>query len=482
VRGAGDPPTSSRVSQPRLVGLLCYLALARPRGLHARDTLVALLWPDHDEARGRKALRNALHGLRQQVGDGVIISAGDQLVGLDTNRITCDAHELERGNWRDDPLSNVPFDVHDVEPLQGFHVRGTAAFEHWLSNERDRLRTLLRRRAPAAAGPPNTVAPNPRRESPDAWVMHARGHYLFLRTAHGGPPDELLRSRDYFERALAIDPTFAPALAGLSNFHAVAARRGVLTPFREHFAEAIRLSEATLALDATIAIPHVHFGVQALYLDDDIQRAEREFRTAVAKDPTYGEGHRFLGVLLALTGQRRESLQAMEDAVALEPDIAHLLSSLASARYGVGDVSGAEAALRRVLLLEPRHGPARERLLLLLEHEGRLVEALEERERHPAMDDAAVFRAALSKGEAAYHACARDAMQRDVERLLPRVLNPDPTRVDDIFAPPVVRLVQLYARLGDWKRVRSWRLQAQSERPVLARWFDALPELQPERS
>ena len=63
--------------------------------------------------------------------------------------------------------------------------------------------------------------------------MYARGHFLFLRTVHGGQAEELLRSRDYFERALAIDPAFAPALAGLSNFYALAARRSVLTPFRD---------------------------------------------------------------------------------------------------------------------------------------------------------------------------------------------------------------------------------------------------------
>jgi tetratricopeptide (TPR) repeat protein len=280
------------------------------------------------------------------------------------------------------------------------------------------------------------------------------------------------------ERALDADPTFAPAVAGLSNFYAVAARRRLLTPFHDVFAEAIRLSERTLTLDTTIAIPHVHFGVKALYLDGDLPRAEQEFRTAVTKDPTYAEGHRFLGVLLGLLGRHTEALQAMELAVALEPDIALFLSSLAAARQAVGDVLGAEEALRRTLLLEPRHGPARDRLLALLESTGRFAEAISERERHPAMADTGAFRAAFDDGEAAYRQLAHDAMQRETEQLLVRVSAPDPERVDDIFAPPVIRLVQLYARMGDHERVRSWRLQAQAARPVMSHWFDALPELQ----
>ena len=301
IRHESDPALSSRVSQPRQVGLLCYLALARPRGLHSRDTIIALLWPDYDAMRGRHALRNALHGLRLRLGDSAIISTGDQLVGLDPVTVACDAIDLERGT--------VPRDVEprDVEPLQGFFVSGSAEFDHWLSAERDRLRALLARSPRDATGAPpeRTAARQP--YSADAWVMHARGHYLFLRAAHGGVPDDLLRCRDYFERALALDPTFAPAVAGLANFYAVAARRGVLTPFHSHFAQAITLSEQAVAMDPTLSVPHVHFAVKAMYLDDDWDRAGVEFALAVRKDPSYAEGHRFYGVWLGLSGRREEA-------------------------------------------------------------------------------------------------------------------------------------------------------------------------------
>lgn len=51
--------------------------------------------------------------------------------------------------------------------------------------------------------------------------------------------------------------------------------------------------------------------------------------------------------------------------------------------------------------------------------------------------------------------------------------------MNDIFAPPVVRLLALYARLGDWKRVRTWRLENIAERPALGRWFASLPSCRP---
>ena len=114
----------------------------------------------------------------------------------------------------------------------------------------------------------------------------------------------------------------------------------------------------------------------------------------------------------------------------------------------------------------------------MLEVAGRLDDAVAERERHPALEGAAAFRTALNQSELAYRGLVQQGVSREIEMLTARVMTPDPSRVDDIFAPPVIRLVQLFARMNDWKRVRSWRLQAQAERPGLSRWFDAIPEIQ----
>jgi DNA-binding SARP family transcriptional activator len=45
----GDTPREARLTQPRPLALLTYLALARPRGPHPRDSLIALLWPEADQ-------------------------------------------------------------------------------------------------------------------------------------------------------------------------------------------------------------------------------------------------------------------------------------------------------------------------------------------------------------------------------------------------------------------------------------------------
>ncbi len=480
VRATGDANAVSRVTQPRHLALLCYLALAKPRGLHARDSIIALLWPRHDEIRGRRALRNALHGVRKLLGPQVIITAGDGLVGIDPTYLRCDALDLEGLDDHDGRAATT--DRH--EPFSGFHVPGSRAFAEWLSAERDRLAAVLRRRA---ATPLDDLYPPPRRavstalaHGPDAYSLYIRGHFLFLRGSHGGAPDDLLRSREYFERALALDESYAPALAGLSNFFAVAARRDLLKPFHENFAKAIDCSHRAHAIDPSLAIPHVHFGVDALYLKDDIDRAGHEFASAAAKDPSYAEGRRFYGVWLALTNRHDEALHEMEAAARLEPDIPQILSSLAAARMAVGDTTGAESAIRQTLALDPRHGPARERLLRLFEEQQRFDEAIAERRRVPTLAAADEFaRAYELEGDEGYRRMRREELQRAIDALEARMAERNGVTVGDIFSPPVVRLVALYAQLGAWKKVRSWQLQATADRPALARWFASLPELRP---
>jgi DNA-binding SARP family transcriptional activator/TolB-like protein len=132
-----DDGTKPLITQPRRLAILAYLALARPRGLHSRDTLVALLWPESDQAAGRHALRNTLHAIRQALGDDVIVTAGDGLVGVDTKQITCDALELEE----DLAAGRVEQAVtrYHGELLQGFHVSDAPEFERWLDGERRRF-------------------------------------------------------------------------------------------------------------------------------------------------------------------------------------------------------------------------------------------------------------------------------------------------------------------------------------------------------
>ena len=480
VWGGDDDPATSRITQPLQLALLVYLALARPRGLQSRDHVMSLLWPRYDAAQARRALRNALHGLRNVLGPEAVLSVGASLIGLDAAAIRCDAYALESGTW---PSSDWPTAIGDSTPLDGLVVSGSAPFDEWVDQERRRLRELLSEAATAsrpvvgngsAGRAPRPIGPH----AQDAYALYVRGHYCFLRAAHDGDPRTLDQSRAHFERALAVAPDFAPALAGKANYHAVAARRGLLAPFDTHFARCLELATRALALDDTLAVPHVHFGVEAMYLTDDWARAGQHFSLATQKDPTYAEGHRFLSIWLGVEGRLTDALAAAEHAAALEPDIVMMLSTLGAARAAVGDVAGAEAVYGQALALDPRHAPARERMLRLLEAQGRFPEALGARESGGPHFRAAAFREAwMADGADGYRAARTDELMREADAMESRLVERNAPTVSDRFAPSVLRLVAALLTLGQPTRARAWQLQATAERPGLARWFAALPEV-----
>src|SRR5438309_11613009 len=68
--------------RPKLLALLGYLTVARPRGLQRRDTLVALLWPELDHAHARNALSQAVHALRPTPRHAALLAPAEEESGV----------------------------------------------------------------------------------------------------------------------------------------------------------------------------------------------------------------------------------------------------------------------------------------------------------------------------------------------------------------------------------------------------------------
>ena len=132
------------LTQPKRLALLIYLALARPRGFHRRDTLLGLFWPETDEPHARNALRQAVHHLRQALGADAIHSRGDEL-GLVPDRIGCDVVVFDDAIAAGDLEGALA--VYGGDLLPGLFLSGAPEFEHWLEEERARLRAVAARAA-----------------------------------------------------------------------------------------------------------------------------------------------------------------------------------------------------------------------------------------------------------------------------------------------------------------------------------------------
>jgi DNA-binding SARP family transcriptional activator/Tfp pilus assembly protein PilF len=144
LRGPAGEERLGTAAQPKRLALLVFLAVDGRGGFHRRDTLVALLWPDLDQAHARAALRKALHHLRRVLGRGVVITRGDE-VQLDRTGLWCDARMVAELASAGDHTSAV--ELYTGEFLSGFHLGGAPDFELWMDAERHRLRATAARSA-----------------------------------------------------------------------------------------------------------------------------------------------------------------------------------------------------------------------------------------------------------------------------------------------------------------------------------------------
>jgi DNA-binding SARP family transcriptional activator/tetratricopeptide (TPR) repeat protein len=144
LRNSDGSEIRSVLAQPRRLSPLLYLAIATPRGFHRRDRLVALFWPDQGADRARASLSRAVHFLRRELGDDVLLSRGDE-IGINLDRFWSDAADFEDAiatqRWRN------AVDLYRGDLLPGFFLSGAVGFEQWLESERARLRELAARAA-----------------------------------------------------------------------------------------------------------------------------------------------------------------------------------------------------------------------------------------------------------------------------------------------------------------------------------------------
>ncbi|HEV7705024.1 MAG TPA: BTAD domain-containing putative transcriptional regulator [Gemmatimonadaceae bacterium] len=142
-------PTALHVlaAQPKPLALLAYLALATPRGQHARDSLLALFWPELGDDEARRALRQALHRIRYHVGDELLKSERDGQIGIADDGAWCDAIAFEQALDAGEDARALGF--YQGAFLDAVFVSDASPeFEQWV----DLTRARLCERAAKAAG------------------------------------------------------------------------------------------------------------------------------------------------------------------------------------------------------------------------------------------------------------------------------------------------------------------------------------------
>jgi len=134
LEGPGGAPLSA-LPRRRARAVLAVLAVCGDLGC-TRERLLALLWPESDEAHARHGLRDALHAIRHAL-TPASLSSSVSLLRLDASVVGSDVLEFTRAVASGRLADAVR--AYGGPLLEGFHLDDAPEFEHWLAGERDRL-------------------------------------------------------------------------------------------------------------------------------------------------------------------------------------------------------------------------------------------------------------------------------------------------------------------------------------------------------
>jgi len=166
----------------------------------------------------------------------------------------------------------------------------------------------------------------PRRytENLDAYGLYLKGRYAWGKRTQEGVAEAIR----FFERAIAADPDYAPAYAGLGDSYALDVDYRSI-PVAEAYARAKDYARKALALDEALPSAHASLAWSLFVYDWDWEGADREFRRAIELNPRYASAHQWFAFLLASRGEHEAAL--LEGLTALELDPASV-----SIQRGVG--------------------------------------------------------------------------------------------------------------------------------------------------
>jgi adenylate cyclase len=165
--------------------------------------------------------------------------------------------------------------------------------------------------------------------------------------------DELWSAKTLFERAIAADPRFAQAWAGLALLYSVLADYTVKISYAESAALARDAAERTLVLDPTLPEPYAALG-NSENLAGRPETAVALLERAIALRPSFATAHQWLGTTLVPMGQVEKGLAMLERAAVLDPRSVIVASNRAAMLLIAGRHADAIAACMPALEFAPK--------------------------------------------------------------------------------------------------------------------------------
>jgi TolB-like protein/DNA-binding winged helix-turn-helix (wHTH) protein/Tfp pilus assembly protein PilF len=297
----------------------------------------------------------------------------------------------------------------------------------------------------------NSIQINPHPVNPAAYEAYLQGrHYWNQRNEEAER-----KALAYFQQAIAIDPDYAAAYAGIADCYAVLTIDAGLVP-DETFRKATAAAQRALELDDSLAEAHASLATLKMTYERDWVGAEREYRRALELNPNYALAHQWFAEYWMTKRNFDEALAEITRAQKLDPLSLMINTEVGWVYYFTHRQDRAIEQFRHVLVLDPNFTYAKFCLGLAYEQKGAYGEAL------PLLEGVVTeWQGDPGAMAALSHAYASSGDREHAKQLLDRLIHPPDQRyVEPLF------VADAYAGLNDKDHAFEW-LNKYSTRPTM---------------
>ena len=278
------------------------------------------------------------------------------------------------------------------------------------------------------------TAPFAKSTNAEAYNAYLQGRYFLLRSTNR---ENLAKAVGYFEQAIKLDPSYAPAWVEVGEARSKQAGAAYI-PIEDGYRKARTAVDRALTLDPDLADAHAILGEILMLHDWDWAGAEASYQRALALQPGNAGVMRAVGALDRLLGRLDEAIDCYRRAIEIDPLFGH--KHLGLNLYYAGRLEEAKAALEKALEIDPDATHTHAFLGQVYLAQSRPQEGLAEakKEKHPILR--------LCGQALAYHALGR---KKESDASLAEL-------IATMQADASYQIAEVYAFRGETDRAFKW--------------------------
>jgi serine/threonine-protein kinase len=218
-------------------------------------------------------------------------------------------------------------------------------------------------------------------ESTEAYQLYLQGRYYWNKKTPAGFNTGI----DYFQKAIQVDPNYAPAYAALSNlYYNLSNYNFALMQPKVGWFKAKEAAEKAIQIDDALPSAHASLALIAYQWEWDWPKAEREFKRALELDPgssstyepTPSSTYHWYSHFLMTVGRTEESFAAGKRALELDPVDLAISSHQGWYYLWTGDHAKAIQPLQNTIAMDPNFSVAQWYIGLAYEEKGAYPDAI----------------------------------------------------------------------------------------------------------